>query len=47
MWLHEIKHDGFRVIARNDGACVRLYSPPVTIWSAPGLRRHLRAPGGL
>jgi bifunctional non-homologous end joining protein LigD len=27
-WLHEIKHDGFRVIARKDGACVRLYSRP-------------------
>ena len=22
-WLHEIKHDGFRVIARKDGASVR------------------------
>src|SRR5260370_39953237 len=27
-WLHEIKHDGFRVIARKDGAHVRLYSRP-------------------
>jgi bifunctional non-homologous end joining protein LigD len=27
-WLHEIKHDGFRVIARKDGAGVRLYSRP-------------------
>ena len=27
-WLHEIKHDGFRVIARKDGECVRLYSRP-------------------
>jgi bifunctional non-homologous end joining protein LigD len=27
-WLHEIKHDGFRVIAHNDGARVRLYSRP-------------------
>jgi ATP-dependent DNA ligase len=27
-WLHEIKHDGFRVIARKDGDCVRLYSRP-------------------
>src|SRR5438132_13551731 len=27
-WLHEIKHDGFRVIARKDGARVRLYSRP-------------------
>ncbi len=28
LWLHEIKHDGFRVIARKDGARVRLYSSP-------------------
>src|SRR6185295_3032696 len=27
-WLHEIKHDGFRVIARKTGAQVRLYSRP-------------------
>ncbi len=27
-WLHEIKHDGFRVIARKDGAQVKLYSRP-------------------
>jgi bifunctional non-homologous end joining protein LigD len=27
-WLHEIKHDGFRVIARKSGAQVRLYSRP-------------------
>jgi bifunctional non-homologous end joining protein LigD len=27
-WLHEIKHDGFRVIARKNGAHVRLYSRP-------------------
>jgi bifunctional non-homologous end joining protein LigD len=27
-WLHEIKHDGFRIIARKDGAQVRLYSRP-------------------
>jgi bifunctional non-homologous end joining protein LigD len=25
-WLHEIKHDGFWVIARKNGARVRLYS---------------------
>jgi bifunctional non-homologous end joining protein LigD len=25
LWLHEIKHDGFRVVARNDGGRVRLY----------------------
>ena len=28
VWLHEIKHDGFRVIARKDGKRVRLYSRP-------------------
>ena len=26
LWLHEIKHDGFRIIARNNGRRVRLYS---------------------
>jgi bifunctional non-homologous end joining protein LigD len=25
-WLHEIKHDGFRVIARRDGMQVKLYT---------------------
>ena len=28
LWLHEIKHDGFRLIARKDGNRVRLYSRP-------------------
>jgi hypothetical protein len=28
LWLHEIKHDGFRVIARKNDKRVRLYSPP-------------------
>jgi ATP-dependent DNA ligase len=27
-WLHEVKHDGFRIIARKDGERVRLYSRP-------------------
>jgi bifunctional non-homologous end joining protein LigD len=27
-WLHEIKHDGFRIIARKTGPQVRLYSRP-------------------
>jgi ATP-dependent DNA ligase len=27
-WLHEIKHDDFRVIARKEGGRVRLYSRP-------------------
>jgi bifunctional non-homologous end joining protein LigD len=25
-WLHEVKHDGFRIMARRDGLGVRLYS---------------------
>src|ERR1044071_9132179 len=25
-WLHEIKHDGFRILARRDSAGVRLYT---------------------
>jgi len=29
-WLHEIKHDGFRIIARKHGVQVMLYSPPAT-----------------
>jgi ATP-dependent DNA ligase len=28
LWLYEIKHDGFWVIARKDGDRVRLYSRP-------------------
>src|SRR5215471_19610872 len=28
LWLHEIKHDGFRIIARKDEQRVRLYSRP-------------------
>jgi bifunctional non-homologous end joining protein LigD len=27
-WLHEIKHDGFRIVARKTGDKVRLYSRP-------------------
>jgi bifunctional non-homologous end joining protein LigD len=25
-WVHEIKHDGYRVIVRRDGAMVRLWT---------------------
>ena len=47
--LHEIKHDGFRVVARKDGERVRLYSRPGNdlssrrglfrgCWSGAGIR---------
>jgi ATP-dependent DNA ligase len=28
LWVHEIKHDGFRVVARKEGERVWLYSRP-------------------
>jgi ATP-dependent DNA ligase len=28
LWVHEIKHDGFRIIARKNGERVKLYSRP-------------------
>jgi bifunctional non-homologous end joining protein LigD len=31
-WLHEIKHDGFRILARRDAAGVRLYTRTVRPW---------------
>jgi ATP-dependent DNA ligase len=49
LWVHEIKHDGFRVIARKDGAHVRLYSRhgndltnrfPLIVQALAGLRSH-------
>ena len=30
-WLHEIKHDGFRILARRNGAGVRLITRAETI----------------
>ena len=46
LWLHEIKHDGFRVIARKEGKRVKLYSRPgndLTIISPMGRSRDLQA----
>jgi hypothetical protein len=44
-WLHEIKHDGFRVIARKGGERVRFYSrrqrPELSL---PADRRDARPP---
>ena len=33
-WVHEIKHDGYRMIARRDGDNVRLYSRNAIDWTA-------------
>src|SRR5262249_50322744 len=33
-WVHEIKHDGYRMIARRDGPSVRLYSRDAYDWTA-------------
>src|SRR5262249_3426726 len=33
-WVHEIKHDGYRMIVRRDGPTVRLYSRNGIDWTA-------------
>jgi hypothetical protein len=33
-WVHEIKHDGYRLIVRRDGTSVRLYSRNANDWTA-------------
>ena len=37
-WVHEIKHDGYRLIARRDGGRVRLYTRRGYDWSGKYLR---------
>jgi bifunctional non-homologous end joining protein LigD len=32
LWLHEIKHDGFRIIARKDCERVKLHSRSEELW---------------
>jgi bifunctional non-homologous end joining protein LigD len=32
-WVHEIKHDGYRMIVRRDGDSVRLYSRKAIDWT--------------
>jgi bifunctional non-homologous end joining protein LigD len=48
-WLHEIKHDGFRIMARRDGAGVRLFTRngndftarfPLAVAAVTGLPAH-------
>src|SRR5215469_9466885 len=33
-WVHEIKHDGYRIMVRRDGPTVRLYSRNAYDWTA-------------
>jgi bifunctional non-homologous end joining protein LigD len=33
-WVHEIKHDSYRIIVRRDGPIVRLYSRHAYDWTA-------------
>jgi bifunctional non-homologous end joining protein LigD len=33
-WVHEIKHDGYRLIVRRDGPTVRLYTRSAYDWTA-------------
>ena len=32
-WVHEIKHDGYRLIVRRDGSAVRLYTRNAYDWT--------------
>jgi bifunctional non-homologous end joining protein LigD len=32
-WVHEIKHDGYRIMVRRDGSIVRLYSRNAYDWT--------------
>jgi bifunctional non-homologous end joining protein LigD len=43
-WIHELKHDGFRIIARKHGESVRLWSRNGRDWSAefPAITAALR-----
>jgi bifunctional non-homologous end joining protein LigD len=46
-WLHQIKHDGYRMLAHHEGARVRLISPRGLDWLAlSDDRRRRRGPCG-
>jgi bifunctional non-homologous end joining protein LigD len=40
-WVHEIKHDGYRMIVRRDGPAVRLYSRNGHDWTGDCRRSQL------
>jgi ATP-dependent DNA ligase len=41
-WVHEIKHDGYRLIVRRDGKAVRLFTRRGHDWNAGGRGGHGR-----
>jgi hypothetical protein len=43
-WLHEIKHDGYRLIIRRDGKPVRLFTCPVFAQTPPNTTQLQPAP---
>jgi hypothetical protein len=42
-WVHEIKHDGYRLIVRRDGETMRLFTGPISIPGSPVTTSKLRA----
>src|SRR5215475_7204917 len=44
-WVHEIKHDGYRMIVRRDGPTVRIYSRNAHDWTARLSAIATAAPG--
>ena len=36
LWVHEIKHDGYRFIVRRDGDWVRAFTRRSHDWTGPG-----------
>jgi hypothetical protein len=47
-WIHEIKHDGYRLMARRDSVGIRLITRRGNDWSGPGSRyRSGRSPDWL
>jgi hypothetical protein len=47
-WVHEIKHDGYRLIVYRDGSLVRLYSRNAYDWTArlAAIEWHMVCSGG-
>jgi ATP-dependent DNA ligase len=44
-WVHEIKHDGYRLVARLEGSRVRLFTRRGHEWLVRQISSHRRSPG--